>query len=212
MRKRNPSLQIIKPAVVSTLAFIIACGLSVRPAQAVPYEVTLLQVGPDVVATGNGAIDLTGLSAAGLTGFGTQINPSLGFILTGAVISNQNAYTPLGGFSGPGSFGPGSVTFANSGTGDAVGIGISFGQLYVPTTYISDTALSDTATYAGANFGTLGVTPGTYVWTWGAGPDQKFTLQIGAAGVPDSGSTVGLLFLALTALLGARRFHSLRLA
>src|SRR5580704_10738541 len=111
-------------SMLATLAFIIACGLSVRPAQAVPYEVTLLQVGPDVVATGNGAIDLTGLSAAGSAGFGTQINPSIAFILTGPVLSNQNAYTPLGGFSGPGSFGPGSVTFANSGTGDAVGIGI----------------------------------------------------------------------------------------
>ena len=199
--------------MLATLAFIIACGLSVRPAQAVPYEVTLLQVGPDVVATGNGAIDLTGLSAAGMTGFGTQIIPSLAFILTGPLISNQNAYTPLGGFSGPGNFGPGSTTFAISGTGDAVGIApYVLGELFVPTTYISDTALSDTATYAGKTFSSLGVTPGTYVWTWGAGPDQKFTLQIGAAGVPDSGSTFGLLFVSLAALVGAHRFRGRQLA
>jgi hypothetical protein len=29
----------------------------------------------------------------------------------------------------------------------------------------------------------LGVTPGTYVWTWGAGANQNFTLQIGSVGV-----------------------------
>src|SRR5438477_10144137 len=28
---------------------------------------------------------------------------------------------------------------------------------------------------------TLGVTPGTYVWKWGSGANQNFTLQIGPA-------------------------------
>jgi hypothetical protein len=49
----------------------------------------------------------------------------------------------------------------------------------VPAGYVSDTALSDTATYNGATFATLGVTPGTYKWTWGTGAaNQNFTLQI----------------------------------
>jgi len=42
----------------------------------------------------------------------------------------------------------------------------------------------------------------------GTGADQKFTLKIGAAGVPETGSTFGLLFLALTALFAANRLHS----
>src|SRR5205085_7185414 len=49
--------------------------------------------------------------------------------------------------------------------------------LIVPTGYVSGTALSDTATYSGRTFATLGVTPGTYVWTWGTGANQNFTLQ-----------------------------------
>jgi len=33
------------------------------------------------------------------------------------------------------------------------------------------------------------VTPGTYKWTWGSGPNQNFTLQIGpAAAVPEPAS------------------------
>jgi VPDSG-CTERM motif len=66
-------------------------------------------------------------------------------------------------------------------------------------------ALSDSATYDSATFASLGVTPGTYVWSWGTGANQNFTLVIPAAGVPDAGSTIGLLILALAALFFARR-------
>jgi hypothetical protein len=75
----------------------------------------------------------------------------------------------------------------------------------VPPGYVSGNALSDTSTYNGATFARLGVTPGTYVWAWGAGANQNFTLQIGAARVPDGGSTVSLLSFALLGLVALRR-------
>jgi len=31
---------------------------------------------------------------------------------------------------------------------------------------------------------TLGVTPGTYEWTWGTGADQNFTFEIGTTPIP----------------------------
>src|SRR5712671_6397607 len=70
------SLKFFKPTLATTLAIGLAWLLSVRPAQA-GYTVTLQQVGPDVVATGSGAIDLTGLIHAGyLTrGFGPGVLP-----------------------------------------------------------------------------------------------------------------------------------------
>src|SRR5438132_14295713 len=55
------SLKFFKPTLATTLAIVLASLLSVRPAQA-GYTVTLQQVGPDVVATGSGSIDLTGLT------------------------------------------------------------------------------------------------------------------------------------------------------
>ena len=55
------SLEFFKPTLATTLAIVLAWLLSVRPAQA-GYTVTLQQVGPDVVATGSGPIDLTGLT------------------------------------------------------------------------------------------------------------------------------------------------------
>jgi hypothetical protein len=100
--------------------------------------------------------------------------------------------------SGPAFFG-GSVvaTYAGSGTGDLVGI-LRFGSrdegllgpfvasLVIPRGYVSGTALSNSATYNNATLATLGVTPGTYEWTWGTGANQKFTLRI----LPGNGSPI----------------------
>ena len=99
---------------------------------------------------------------------------------------------------------------ASIGTGDLVGMAFNGGNssfLLVPVGYVSGTALSDSATYNNLTLGTF-VTPGTYVWTWGTGAAQSFTLQIGSVGVPgvpDGGSTVSLLGCALLGLVALRR-------
>jgi hypothetical protein len=83
-----------------------------------------------------------------------------------------------------------------------------FSFLLVPQDYVSGTALSDSATYNNTTFISLFVTPGNYVWTWGTGANQNFTLQIGSVGVPrvpDGGSTVSLLGCALIGLVALRR-------
>jgi hypothetical protein len=58
---------------------------SVRPAQA--YTVTLAQMGSDVVATGSGAINLTGLSFIENGSIGPGINPHVAFLVTGPTAS-----------------------------------------------------------------------------------------------------------------------------
>jgi PEP-CTERM motif-containing protein len=52
-------------------------------------------------------------------------------------------------------------------------------QLWVPHGYVSDTPLSDSSTYDGATFASIGVIPGRYEWTWGSGANQNFTLVVG---------------------------------
>jgi len=179
---------------------------SVQPAQA-GYIVTLDQVGSNVVATGSGAIDLTGLTfEEGSMGF-PAIIPNGAFIQTGPTpFASVDVYAGL--IIGPTNFGSGGLTFASSGSGDTVGyLAVAFlvERLTVPRGYVSGHALSDSSTYDSATFASLGVTPGTYEWTWGAGANQNFTLQIGAAGVPDGGSTVSLLGCALLGLAALRR-------
>src|SRR5262245_28189845 len=63
--------------------------------------------------------------------------------------------------------------------------GFGVGSLVgVPRGYVSGAALSDSATYNNTTLATLGVTPGTYVWTWGTGANQNFTLKILPAILP----------------------------
>jgi len=70
------------------------------------------------------------------------------------------------------------------GIAERILVGGGYELIYVPSGYLSDTALSDTATYDNETFATLSVTPGTYVWTWGSGADQSFTLEIGQTPIP----------------------------
>ena len=178
---------------------------SVQPAQA--YSVTLQQVGSNVVATGSGAINLTGLTLnPGFVG-GVGIQADVAEIITGQPApAGVDAYR---GLMGPMSFGPGDFFAPNTGSGDLVGIVGNFlgaGLLFVPQAYVSGAALSNSMTFNNATFAGLGVTPGTYVWSWGTGlPNQNFTLIIGGVGVPDGGSTVSLLGFGLLGLAVLRR-------
>jgi hypothetical protein len=130
---------------------VTASLFSVRPAQA--YTVTLEQVGPNVVATGSGAFDLTGLQDPATALAQSLINPFLGNIITGSSNPPGGACDAYGGaFAGPSTLGGGPQTFASNGTGDIAGMLFNGGNplftaLLVPEGYVSGTALSDSATY-----------------------------------------------------------------
>lgn len=188
------------------LALMIGSGLSTPPAHAA-YIVTLTQAGSDVVATGSGTIDTAGLSFLVPGGFPSAIAPSAGEILTGPTSTNLiSLYT---GVTGPASFGSGVGIDASSGSGDAVGV--ADGRfIELPEGYVSGSVLTDSSTYDNQTFSSLGVTPGTYVYTFGSGATaDSFTLQIGAAPVPEPASALLLgLPLGLVMLLAARHRHA----
>src|SRR5215470_3233259 len=191
--QKMKSLKFFKPTLATTLAIVLAWLLSVRAAEA-GYTVTLQQVGPDVVATGSGAINLAGLTFDRSSSLSPNISSSIALggqacnISTGLPSSSVDSYG--GGLNGPTSFGTVLVHFASSGSGDMVGISAASTFLAreigvaVPRGYVSGNPLSDSATYSGQTFATLGVTPGTYVWTWGNGANQNFTLKILSAILP----------------------------
>jgi hypothetical protein len=105
------------------------------------------------------------------------------------------AYGPV---STPAAFGTGGYLEADAATGDIFGTDKTFG-IWVSPTYVSQAPLAGTATWTGKDFGDLGVTPGTYQWTWGTGANaDSFTLQIGPVPEPQH--------LALAAGLGLLGF------
>jgi hypothetical protein len=191
------------------LGLIAACALlgSTVGASASPYIVTLEEVGSNVVANGSGSIDTTILSFAVGSGnnglVGPLIAPDVAAIYTGALGQITLFVGPI---IGPTTFGSGGVNAATGGTGDMVGVNGYFKSpsIMLPFGYSSDSALTDTANYALATFASLGVTPGTYVWTWGTGADQSYTLIIGATPLP-AALPLFATGLGVLGLLGWRR-------
>ena len=196
---------LILAAIRCSLMFLVTASLFfLRPAQA--YTVTLEQVGSNVVANGSGAINLTGLTlvVSGALEPGVIV-PNIGIIQIGGSLGNPFIDQYIG-ITGPTSFGNGYAFEANTNSGDFVGIFGLTGNIDVPQGYVSDTPLSDSMTFNHATLHSLGLTRGTYVWTWGTGlANQNFTLIIGRAGVPDGGSTVSLVGCALLGLAAFRR-------
>jgi hypothetical protein len=182
--------------------------ICVRPAQG--FTMTLEQVGSNVVANGSGAINLTGLTGTGnIDGGSSGVRASIGFIGIHPVGGLLPSYT---GFTGPTSFGSSGFLFlADVSSGNSVAISGLMEILVVPVGYVSGNPLTNSMTFFNLTLADLGVTPGTYVWTWGTGlENQNFTLQIGSLGlpppgVPDGGSTVSLLGCAFLALAAVRR-------
>jgi hypothetical protein len=166
------------------LILVATCALlsATVAANASPYVVTLEEVGSNVVATGSGQIDLTGLTfvPSNLSGVG-NIDPSIGGVGVGA--GNVDLY---GGVpSTPASFGSGVLTEPSNTSGGLVGFDAMAGTLLVPKGYVSDALLlASSSIYDSATFASIGATPGTYTWTWGRGADQSFTLDIGQTPLP----------------------------
>lgn len=173
------------------------------PAAHAEYTLTLEEVGADVVATGSGSLNLASLTPVfDMTGWPNMLEPATATIGVGP--SSGDASFHGGGVTSPASLGSGGATYATSGSGGLVGMyqGI-VPFLMVPLGYVSGTLLGTSqTTYAGKSFASLGLEPGQYVWSWGAGEtSDTFTVQVGPA--PGGGAPGGANLDALKLKVGA---------
>ena len=157
----------MRRAIAVILLFIVG---SVQAA----VIVTVVETGGDVVFSGGGSLDLSGLGFDGNFPInGSQIDPIIGLLALGpASATTIDTYGPL--LTTP-TYGTGGNTLASSGTGDVFGVRSVSPGVGVPTGYISGGALSGSSTFAGETFASLGITPGTYVWSWSS---DTFTLNV----------------------------------
>jgi hypothetical protein len=155
-------------------------ALSVASTAEGAFVMNVLQTGPDVVAAGSGTIDLRDLNLSFSPPFvRSQVTPNAAIFFGGPTTPTVAEFQIA--ITGPTSLGSSFTSpQSTSGSGDLVGVSGLQGALLVPNGYVSDTSLSDSATWAGQSLASLGLTPGTYVWTWGTGQNaDSFTLNIG---------------------------------
>jgi hypothetical protein len=152
---------------------------------------TIEQVGNDVVTTGTGSLDITGVPIYG-NGYGTPfLIPNTAAVGVGSTSSLH--YEEFQGLSGPTSFGSGGIFSPSSGSGDVIALNGAYHLIAVPWLYVSGTSISGTDAYDNQTLSSLGLTSGTYTYTFS---DNTITVQISSAAVPEPST-------AIVAVLGA---------
>lgn len=137
---------------------------------------TMQEVGPDVVLSGTGSVNLSSLSPNGILTMNTTfISPTNGNYYVGTTGEAVEFFSGVTLSSYP-SFGSGTGVNGNSNTGDLFGVR-EFG-IMVPYLYTGGT-LNGTSTFTGVTLATLEVVGGTYIIQWGSlSASETITLTI----------------------------------
>ena len=144
------------------------------------YNLTITQVGSDVVWSGSGSLNLTALTIGATGGITPGFNAASAIWAVGPT-GNFDSYNgvlitfPVNMVGGSG----GGIT-APIGSGDIVGVlpGAPSRQIIVPTGYTSGSALSSSVTYPGTTISGLGLSGGTYTWAWGSGGNASSIVMV----------------------------------
>ena len=161
--------------------------------------INFAESGGDVVATSSGSLITAGLSnPATLTtsqGFVQWTGPVPGvmncavLVGTDPIEADAFVFTDWANANTDACSTAGTIP-ATSGTGNFVGVfsrtGASDG-IYIPNNYVSGAPISGSSTWAGETFASLGLVPGSYTFTFGAGATaDSITLNIGPTAAPSA--------------------------
>ncbi len=136
--------------------------------------INVIESGGDVIGTSSGSINLTALSGPQSTFhntgviIGTEVQAGVSIIIVGP----SNTADLWTGTVPPAIFSTGDY-FDDSFDGGSIFVGAaitaSTSGIYLPPGYVSGTPVDGTSTWTGQTFATMGLIPGTYVFTWGSG-------------------------------------------
>jgi hypothetical protein len=189
--------------VLATLALLLG-GMDQARAE---FIIEFSQQGNNVVATGTGSLNLTALTFRVSPELSAAVNPSLGTTIAGPGGLVDEYYAPS--MPPPPAFGTGLNTYVSSGTGATVGDGVYTNvppwgyDVIVPFDYRSGGSLSDSSTYDNTTFSKLGLTPGTYTYSWGSGPTADDIKIVVPSAAPEP-ATLTLLATGCAAFGGLR--------
>src|SRR5579859_515067 len=187
--------------IAAGIAAVVLGGALFSPEAEATFIMDVNQVGPDVVVTGSGTLDVSGLTLLFTQTLIPEIKEQFPVAIAG---TSASAHVYVHTITGPNNFGSGNGFGPDTASGDLVGIGGGGVQLAVPANYVSGGALSDSMTFDLATYTDLGITPGTYTWTWGTGTAHadSFVLDIHEPTVTTDVPEPSTLALLAAGLLG----------
>jgi hypothetical protein len=191
------------------LAALVVASLLAVAANAAQSAAVLLfdEVGPNVVATLTGSLNVTGLTGVGATSARAAVGVGTASIsIGGPPRSPQTGFVDV--FSGPSNWGSGGVFLADAFSGDAFFLGNTGGgpesELFVPSSYVSGDDIDSSITFNNQTFLSMGLVAGDYVYSL-RGLDT-ITVRIPATTMPvPEPSALALAGLALASLATTRR-------
>jgi PEP-CTERM motif len=173
------------------------------------YTITFTESGGNVMESGSGSFDLTGLNRIGDGMTDGSLNPRGGMFSGG--LEGQQLFLYAVPITDPVLWGPGDFSFASSTLGDAVKINVRGPYIGVSRTYESGQPLSESSVFANSTFESLGLTAGTYVENWGSGATaDSFTVVVEGAASPVPEPASWAMMLVGFAGLGFAGFHASR--
>lgn len=180
--------------------FLMA-ALAVAPMAQSAVIIDIVESGADVVATATGTINTAGLTFVSSASTTVGVTPSVSRIRAGtgsAIDLYSVTFTSSSAIGSSSSF-----TAASSGTGSVFGISSST-LLDLPSGYVSGAAINSTATWNSTTFAGLGLTQGSYDFTWGAGGNaDSITVNVGA--VPEPSAYAAIAGVSLLGFAAWRR-------
>jgi hypothetical protein len=193
--------------LLATAAVGLALGIAAPRTAEAAFIATMQQVGSDVVVTGSGSFNLAAFVFAQEQTSKAAVQAEFAFLYIGPSVFLRHTVYAASARTVPANFGSGVNVEADAGTGSRVGV--LFGSALVPQGYVSGTSLTSSSTWLNKDFSDLGVTPGSYLWTWTSNSvTETFTLNIidpnPPVGVP-APPALALFGVGLVGLLATRR-------
>jgi hypothetical protein len=182
---------------------VFSVALALAPAKA-EFTISIQQVGANVVGTGSGSVDTAGLTAGNTIprGLYDLVDPQFANYGAGEPLEPNTIFRQFSGVSGPSSFGPSSqTTNASSSTGISLILAGRDGIVELPSDYLSGSFFTNQDIFSNKTLDGLGLTLGTYTYTFGAGDDaDSIVVQIGPVAPVPEPSTWAMMILGFSGI------------